>query len=202
MTWRKLNRRELCATALAVAAAPLARVAERTIDDFFNAFTDEWVRHDPNLATRTRYFSGDEQERLERQSTPLWSRDWQLERIRLAKKGLAELCQFDRARVNDIQRVLADLMESQLDMILREEAFLGAAVRSAPQISGGGTGFPDLSREQCRGQLQSPIPRRFTTRHVPISSTFEPHDEIWAPQHRLPRDCPRPSFSDSLRDGE
>lgn len=53
-----------------------------------------------------------------------WSRDWQLERIRLAKKGLAELRQFDRARVNDIQRVLADLMESQLDMILREEAFL------------------------------------------------------------------------------
>ena len=64
MTCRKLNRRELCATALAAAAAPLARAAA-TIDDFFTAFTDEWVRHDPNLATRTRYFSGDEQDRLE-----------------------------------------------------------------------------------------------------------------------------------------
>jgi uncharacterized protein (DUF885 family) len=124
MTCRKLNRRELCATALAAAAAPLARAAEHTIDGFFDAFTDEWVRHDPNLATRTRYFSGDEQDRLERLSTPLWSRDWQLGRIRLANKGLAELRQFDRASLNDIQRVSADLMESQLDMIVREERFL------------------------------------------------------------------------------
>jgi uncharacterized protein (DUF885 family) len=124
MTCRKLNRRELCASALAAAAAPLTRAAEGTIDDFFNAFTDEWVRRDPNLATRTRYFSGDEQDRLERQSTPLWSRDWQLGRIRLAKKGLAELRQFDRARLNDIQRASADLMEWQLDMIAREEPFL------------------------------------------------------------------------------
>jgi uncharacterized protein (DUF885 family) len=124
MTCRRLNRRELCAAALVAAAAPLARAAERTIDDFFNAFTDDWVRHDPNLATRTRYFSGDEQDRLERQSTPLWSRDWQLGRIRLAKKGLAEVRQFDRTRLNDIQHVSADLMESQLDMIVREEPFL------------------------------------------------------------------------------
>jgi len=124
MTCRKLNRRELCATALAAAAAPLARAAERTIDDFFNAFTDEWVRRDPNLATRTRYFSGDEHDRLEGQSTPLWSRDWQLGRVRLAKKGLAELRQFDRTRLNDILRVSADLMESQLEMVVREEAFL------------------------------------------------------------------------------
>jgi uncharacterized protein (DUF885 family) len=126
MIWRKLNRRELCAAALAAAAAPLARAAapERTIYDFFNAFTDEWVRYNPELATRTRYFSGDEQDRLERQSTPLWSREWQLGRIRLAKKGLAELRRFDRARLTDIQRVSADLMESQLDILVREEVFL------------------------------------------------------------------------------
>ena len=31
---------------------------------------------------------------------------------------------FDRARLNDIQRVSADLMESQLEMIMREEPFL------------------------------------------------------------------------------
>ena len=125
MTCRRLNRRELCATALA-AAAPLVCAAgpERSIGDFFNTFTDEWVRYDPNLATRARYFSGDEQDRLERQSTPSSSRDWQLGRIRLAKKGLAELRRFDRARLNDIQRVSADLMESQLEMIIREEPFL------------------------------------------------------------------------------
>jgi uncharacterized protein (DUF885 family) len=126
MICRKLNRRELCATALAATAAPFvhAAVPEHTTDEFFNAFTDEWVRYDPNLATRTRYLSGDDQDRLERQSTPLWSRDWQLGRIRLAKKGLADLRKFDHARLNDVQRVSADLMESQLDILVREEAFL------------------------------------------------------------------------------
>jgi uncharacterized protein (DUF885 family) len=126
MIFRALNRRELCATALTAAASPLVRAAapERTIDDFFNAFTDEWVRYDPDLATGARYFSGDEQDRLERRSTPSWSRDWQLGRIRLAKKGLAELRRFDRARLNDIQRVSADLMESRLDTFVREEPFL------------------------------------------------------------------------------
>jgi uncharacterized protein (DUF885 family) len=126
VTHPRLNRRELCATVLAAAAAPLVQAAasEGAIDDFFNAFTDEWIRYDPDLATRTRYFSGDEQDRLERQSTPSWGRDWQLGRIRLAKKGLAELRRFDRTRLNDIQRVSADLMESQLDIIVREETFL------------------------------------------------------------------------------
>jgi uncharacterized protein (DUF885 family) len=126
MTCRSLNRRELCAIALAAAAAPLVQAAasEGTIDDFFNSFTDEWVRYDPNVATRARYFSGDDQDRLERQSTPLWNRDWQLGRIRLAKKGLAELRRFDRASLNEIQRVSAELMESQLDMLVREQPFL------------------------------------------------------------------------------
>jgi uncharacterized protein (DUF885 family) len=126
MIHRGITRRELCASALAVAAAPTVSAAapERTIDYFFNAFTDEWVRYNPGLATSTRYFSGDEQDRLERRSTPSWSRDWQLGRIRLAKKGLAQLRGFDRLSLNEIQRVSADLMESQLDMLVREEAFL------------------------------------------------------------------------------
>ena len=126
MTCRTVNRRELCATALAAAAAPLAGIAapERTIDDFFTEFTGEWVRYNPEVATRARYFSGDEQDRLERQSTPAWNRDWQLGRIRLARKGLTELRRFDRARLNDIQRVSADLLESLLDTLVRGEPFL------------------------------------------------------------------------------
>lgn len=121
-----LTRRELCATALAAAVAPsgLAAASEPSIDDFFNSFTDEWVRHDPSLATITRYFSGDEQDRMERQCTPYWSREWQLGTIRLVKKGLTELRRFDRSRLNDVQRVSADLMESHLDLDVREEAFL------------------------------------------------------------------------------
>lgn len=126
MVHRGITRRELCASAFAIASAPSVSAAapERKISDFFNAFTDEWVRYDPDLATSTRYFSGDEQDHLERRSTPYWSRDWQLGRIRLAKKGLAQLRRFDRAGLNDIERVSADLMQSQLDMFVREEPFL------------------------------------------------------------------------------
>jgi uncharacterized protein (DUF885 family) len=61
---------------------------------------------------------------MERQSTPYWSRDWQLGAIRLANKGLAGLRRFDRSRRNDVQRVSADLMESHLDLLVREAAFL------------------------------------------------------------------------------
>ena len=40
------------------------------IDDFFRDFTAEWVRSNPNQATASRYFMGEEQDRLERQLTP------------------------------------------------------------------------------------------------------------------------------------
>ena len=64
--------------------------AEQDIGRFFDHFTDEWVRRDPDLATATRYFSGAEQDRLEQQLTPN-TRAWTLERIALARRGLSEL---------------------------------------------------------------------------------------------------------------
>lgn len=33
---------------------------QRNIDDFFRDFTADWVRHDPNTATFSRYFTDDE----------------------------------------------------------------------------------------------------------------------------------------------
>ena len=102
----------------------LALPAEtRSIDDFFRDFTAEWVRGNPNLATGARYFTGEEQDRLERQLTPV-TEAYRRARIQLARKGLAELGQFDRARMNETQRVSADLMQWQLDTVVREEPFL------------------------------------------------------------------------------
>src|ERR1700750_1228050 len=40
------------------------------LDGFFNDFTAEWIRGNANLAASTRYFTGDEQDRFERQITP------------------------------------------------------------------------------------------------------------------------------------
>jgi uncharacterized protein (DUF885 family) len=126
------TRRELLAAGVALGVAPIAnglraeaqeQAKSRTIGDFFREFTDDWVRHDPELATSTRYFSGAEQDRLERQLTPR-TLEWRRDRIRRARQGLAELRRFDRTRLTDAQRLAADVMEWQLDMRVREEPFL------------------------------------------------------------------------------
>jgi len=65
--------RELTRVVTAIAAFVFVAILpaqQRTIDDFFRDFTDDWVRHNPNLATSNRYFTGEEQDRLERQVTP------------------------------------------------------------------------------------------------------------------------------------
>jgi uncharacterized protein (DUF885 family) len=108
--------------ACAVLALPLP-APEPTIDDFFRTFTDNWLRHDPNLATAARYFTGEEQDRLERQLRPE-TQAWKRDRIRRARQGLAELRKFDRARMTETQRVSADLMQWQLDTVVREEPYL------------------------------------------------------------------------------
>jgi uncharacterized protein (DUF885 family) len=105
--------------ALLLGATPPA--PERTIDDFFRDFTAEWVRGNPNEATG--YFTGEQQDRLDRQLTPETA-EWRRGRIRLARRGLAELRKFDRARLTEIQRVSADVMQWELDTIVREEPYL------------------------------------------------------------------------------
>ena len=93
------------------------------IDDFFRDFTATWVRGNPNLATADRYFTGDEQDRLERQLTPL-TVAYRRARIQLAKQGLGQLQKFDRSKFSATQRISADLLQWQLDTAVREEPYL------------------------------------------------------------------------------
>jgi uncharacterized protein (DUF885 family) len=94
-----------------------------TLDQFFDSFTAECVRGDPDLATSLRYFQGEEQRRLERQLTPRTQRYAQ-ERIALARQGLKRLNEFDAAKFSDTQRISAELMHWQLDTIVSSEPFL------------------------------------------------------------------------------
>jgi uncharacterized protein (DUF885 family) len=110
--------------AQAAAAPPAApNPARRTIDDMFRDFTAEWVRSNPDLATRTRYLTGEEQDRLERQLTPR-TEAWKRSRIQLARRGLAELQTFDRASMSEDQRLSAEVLQWQLQAIVDEEPFL------------------------------------------------------------------------------
>lgn len=101
----------------------LAQANKSGVDGFFARFTDEWVRGDPDLATGSRYFSGEEQNKLEQQLTPR-TRAYELDRIKLAKRGLADLTKFDRSKMSDSQRVSAELMQWQLQSIVDGEPFL------------------------------------------------------------------------------
>jgi uncharacterized protein (DUF885 family) len=113
----------LVAVAAAVVLATRPAPAQpRSIDDFFRDFTAEWMRGNPNQATATRYFTGAEQQRLERELTPV-NEAYTLARIALAKRGLAELGGFDRGRLTGSQRVSADVLRWHLEGLVESEKY-------------------------------------------------------------------------------
>ena len=93
-----------------------------SIDRFFDTFTADWVRMSPNQAITTRYFAGSEQDALETQMTPL-TREWRRRRVELARRGLTELGAFDREQLTETQRISADLMKWQLEMVVEGEKY-------------------------------------------------------------------------------
>src|SRR5688500_2135 len=97
--------------------------ARAPIDVFFDELAAEEMRASPNRATATRYFTGEEQDRLERQLTPE-STDARRAHIARARDGLARLAKFDRSTFTDMQRVSADLLQWQLQIVADEEPYL------------------------------------------------------------------------------
>ena len=121
----RVNRtsRWLLLCVCAVAWPAVAPAQERDLGRFFDDFTAEWVRRDPDLATATRFFSGAEQDRMEQQLTPN-TRAWALERIALARRGLRDLDKFDTAKLDESQRLSAQLMHWMLDSVVRSEQYM------------------------------------------------------------------------------
>jgi uncharacterized protein (DUF885 family) len=111
----------VCLGGLALAACRAAAPAP-SIDAFFDTFTADWVRMNPNQAIAARYFTGPEQDAFETQMTPV-TREWRSRRVELARRGLMELAGFDRQRLTETQRVSADLMKWQLEMLVEGEKY-------------------------------------------------------------------------------
>jgi uncharacterized protein (DUF885 family) len=113
-----------CAEPPAPASAPPPPAARAAaIDEFFQRFTDEWARRNPNLAISTRYFDGDEQERLSREITPV-SRAYELETIAIARSGLAELATFERSALTPDQQLSFNVMRWQLQNAVDGEPYV------------------------------------------------------------------------------
>ena len=108
------------ASLLLVASA--LRAADPAFDAFAQKLADEWMRANPAGATQQQYFSGAEQDALDRQLTPI-TREARAARAALAARGLAELAKFDRARFSEAQRSSAAMLAWQLDDIVRSEPF-------------------------------------------------------------------------------
>ena len=104
--------RVLCAVAIAVPSAQ-----QPSLDDFFRTISDGWVRLNPDLAVTTRYFSGEEQDRLEQQISS-YSDAAERQRLEYIQRGHQQLGRFDRSRMTDAQRLSADVLRYHLQSYL------------------------------------------------------------------------------------
>ncbi len=113
-----------------------------TVADFFTAFTDEWMRRQPSASTGSRYFDGALQDQMDRQLTPQ-SAQFETQTVALARRGLARLATFNRAAMGDAERVSADLMQWQLQIIVDGERFADTQY-PLQQMSGANVNLPNL----------------------------------------------------------
>jgi len=91
-------------------------------DTWVDKLTAETVRASPNLATTTQYFTGAEQDALDRQLTPV-TKAFRAERVAVARRALEELARFDRAKLDPAQVVSARIIEWDLDQQLKRAPF-------------------------------------------------------------------------------
>jgi uncharacterized protein (DUF885 family) len=101
--------------------APASSPALPSFDTWSEAFVQEWMRDAPQFATRTQYFSGAEQDALDRQLTIIG--EWGVafggaaarRRAALARRGLDELSRIPAESMTAVQRTSASLMQWALD---------------------------------------------------------------------------------------
>lgn len=135
------RRLRLASLLLPLLLATTGHTQQPSIDDFFQEFTDAWVRRDPDLAVSTAYFTGAEHDRLSRELTPL-GREYELETVRIARNGLKRLDGWDRTALTPAQRQSADVMRWQLQALVDGEAFLDYDL-PLEQMNGANVSLPD-----------------------------------------------------------
>ncbi len=137
---RRLISRSLLLLAIASPLAPLhaatppstpaAKPAPPTAQQPFDAYVDnlvaDWVRADPMSATASQYFSGAEQDALDRKlnakdpgGTPLDAKERQA-RTERARAALVRLAAYSAADLSPVQRVSRAVLVWRLEDVLRQ----------------------------------------------------------------------------------
>ena len=109
------------APAKAAAAAVQVRPSA-AFDQWSEAFAASWVRNSPERATSAQYFSGKEQQELDRQLSPIT----QAQRARfqtLARNGLKKLDRFLAGPLDDTQRISAETMRWSLQQVVAGQPY-------------------------------------------------------------------------------
>ncbi|MBS0661892.1 MAG: DUF885 domain-containing protein [Verrucomicrobia bacterium] len=116
--------------ALVLACVPLlGRAAAPTFDQWADDFAARWVHLNPQFATRTQYFSGAEQDAIDRQLAcagafgQLFGANLYARYGALARQGLADLQRFPAATLTPTQRTSAAIIRWTLENTVRNEPF-------------------------------------------------------------------------------
>ncbi len=107
---------------LALLLPTVLLAGDRSFDTWVDEFSAEWMRADPMAATEAQYFSGAEQDALDRQLTP-YSVAARAAQAARAQAGLKRLAGFDRSGLDATQRVSADMLRWQLETTVRNLSF-------------------------------------------------------------------------------
>jgi len=125
----KSRRLLVLLSALCLLTLPALRAVEAGFDAWADDFSVRWVRLNPQLATRAQYFSGAEQDALDRQLTLSGSfggtigvREAEVAAA-LAREGLVELNKFPAASLTPRQRTSAAIIRWTLDDTINEAKF-------------------------------------------------------------------------------
>lgn len=109
--------------ALAAPATSAAAVKPNAaFDKWADQFAQEWVRGNPQFATATQYFSGAEQDALDRQLTPQTPAQ-RKKMIAKAKEGIARLDKWMAGPLDETQRISAAVMRWSLSNTVANEPF-------------------------------------------------------------------------------
>lgn len=108
--------------ALFCACCASAFAANPAFDRFLDTFAADWVRADPQGATAVQFFTGAEQDALDRQLTPI-TPAYRTSRIETARRVRQQLADFDPKTLDAAQRVSLAMLSWQLDAIVADAPF-------------------------------------------------------------------------------
>ena len=112
----------IAAVCLPAQAATIEQKPSASFNTWSESFAADWVRLSPERATNAQYFSGAEQQALDRQLAPVT--DAQRARIQsLARAGLARLDKFVAGRLGELDRISAQTMRWSLQQVVAGQPY-------------------------------------------------------------------------------